>query len=477
MKKILIALLLTEIVVAQNIKISIEKRFVPFVQGLKKTGIRFDIQDKNSSLEAFEDIKTGKASFAIVRGDILTDNMESKNFFKNDSFQDFRIISKLKEEYSSFLYLISKNSNNKDAYEVLNPERKTGKVKKISIGYLKDLSIIYLSDIAKSIDSEYRFHYRSFSAEESLRKLQEGKLDACYLFISKKFALKANQNGFNLSSIKKPTRIEDENFGRLFKNPKVFTKADGGIRVENYLIASSTVSDVFLKPMISALKKSGNLGVNINSEMGQVESRVASLSSKIDIEEAQENAEEAQRQKECKDARNQGEMLSLEQGHIFTIGKSINAKINELSQRIDSNSDLSYFKSQITPKSFEVKLNIKDANILIKNVQKFMNTCEPSYVMSSMNELRFKTSELKSIQTTIYMLESEIGKQLHIGEKEIKDKQERELKEYELIEKEAVARAEILQKNELEKEARAKVEDLKAKAKEESKGFFEKIFN
>ena len=499
MKRIVIALLITEMVVAQNIKISVEKRFEPFVKSLKKQGLRFDIQDKNSSLEAFEDIKNSKASFAIVRGDILADNMESKNFFKNESFQDFRIVSKLKENHSSFLYLISKNSRN-NAYEVLNPESRTGKVKKISIGYLKDLSIIYLADIARSVDSSYRFHYRSFSPKESLKKLQDGELDACYLFTSPQFASHAQQSGFSISNIEKPVKMKDENFATKIKEQKSFVPLNHAIRVDNYLIASSTISDSVLKPMVATLKKSGDLGTNIKPEMGQVDLRVASLSVKIEQEEATAKAEaeqkekelkeeEEEHEKECKDANNQAKMLPSEQGHILTIGKSVNAKIKELSSKINSNPDLSYFKSQITPKSFEVKLNLKDSNILIKNIKKFINDCESSYVMSSMNELRFKTSELKSIQTTIYMIESEIGKQLHIDEKEINDKQERELKEYELIEKEAVARAEILQQNELEKEARARAEELhdkavekleeeaKAQAEEASKGFFEKLFN
>jgi len=480
MKRIVIALLITEIVVAQNIKISVEKRFVPFVKSLNKQGLTFDIQDKNSSLEAFEDIKNSKVSFAIVRGDILADNMEGKNYFKNESFQGFRIVSKLKEKHSSFLYLISKNSKN-NAYEVLNPESKTGKVKKISIGYLKDLSIIYLADIARSVDSSYRFHYRSFSPKESLKKLQDGALDACYLFTSPQFASNAQQAGFSISNIEKPVKIKDENFAIKIKEQKSFVPLNHAIRVDNYLIASSTVSDIALKPMVSTLKKSGNLGTNIKPEMGQVDLRVASLSVKIEQEEAKANAEKEKKEEECKDSLEKSEELFAQQSFLKSYTKNAMDKIKRLLLTIKESPDLKSFLPRVTLLRQEVKENSKEASLLVKNVQNAKINCDATQVTINITNLKTKIDSVKGTRKELAMIDSEILLKGEMNEKELEAKQEQEEKILEQeqrqlqfeLEKEARARAEALEDKAVEKLE----EEAKAQVEEASKGFFEKLFN
>jgi len=496
MKHLFIFLIFIEIVTANNIKVSAESRFIPFLHSLERVeGIRFNIHECNSSLEAFEDIKNSQSEFAIVRGDILADNIESKNLFENDAFQTYKVISKLNEKFSSYLYLFSKK-HHKDAYTLLNS---TQKMRTIGIGYLKDLSLLYLSAIAKEVNSEYSFHYRSYSHLESFKRLNSDRLDACYLFTSQNFATEAQQNGFSVSSIKKPERIDDKNFGKLFKNPKVFTKANGGIRVENYLIASAQLADGELKSLIGALKKKKSLSTAVDPSFGTADLRVATLSTKIEQEEAVAKAEaeqkekelkekEEEHEKECKDALDKSQELFAQQSFLKSYTQNAQDKIQKLLATIKKAPDLRSFLPRVNLLRQEVKENSKEATLLVKNIQNAKKSCDGTQVSININNLKVKIDSVKGTRKELAMIDSEILLKGEMNEKELEAKQEQEEKILEQeqrqlqfeLEKEARARAEALQQEaikKLENEANAQVKELKAKAEEESKGFFEKLFN
>jgi len=261
-----------ESVYAQSISVSIEPRFAPFIKKVEKnqTSYTLKIQKRNTSFDVFKDIKKGKALLAIVRGDILVDNRELKKF---------QIISKLK--LPTYLYLVSKNGVN-NAYDLLNSDEKKDGVKHISVGYLNDLANIYLKDIAKNVYSQYSFRYKYFPPKESFQKLKEGKIDAAYLFLSPFLVEKAKKMKFKLQKIVKAKNRT--NLSKKLESQKAFKVETNGIRIDNYLISSSSISRKMLKSLLSSLKKQGLLLTNISKDFGKLDSRIKGISKKIDRE-------------------------------------------------------------------------------------------------------------------------------------------------------------------------------------------------
>ena len=472
---------------SQTLVVSGEKRFVAYLKALEKRQdqITFSIQEQNSSLEVFESLKLAIAKVAIVRGDILADNMAMKNYFEKNAFQDFKVISKLKEEYSTFLYLISKNGEN-DAYRLLNPDSKKKKMKKISIGKLYDLSNIYLSDIAKSVNSDYRFRYKVYSAEESLIKIEEGSIDAAYLFVSKQFASNARRANFVLQSITKPTNIKRDKFAKKIQEQKAFYQIPNGIRVDNYLVASSTLSDIELNALLTALKQDSTLVTNINPEYGELDSRVAPMSIKIDIKKAQAEAEAEAKEKECAQAQQKGLEVASPKVSLKIYTKDAIAKIKKVLSSIQKSEELGYFKPKLEELLISVNESSKEAIKIIKKISKDVSECSTAQVTATLIELNSKVAEIQSSRKELAQIRSEILQKEQL-DKEMLAKEEAALarEEEALLKSEERAFSAELQREEralaveLEKEQREAVKRKEEEAKkdegsekEEESGFF-----
>jgi len=461
---------------SQTLVVSGEKRFVAYLKALEKRQdkIAFRIQEQNSSLESFESLKVASAKVAIVRGDILADNMAMKNYFEKDAFQDFKVISKLKEEYSTFLYLISKTGEN-DAYRLLNPDPKKKKMKKISIGRLRDLSNIYLSDIAKSVNSDYRFRYKVYSAEETLIKMEEGSVDAGYLFVSKQFASNARRANFILKSITKPTNIKRDKFAIKIREQKAFHQIPNGIRVDNYLVASSTLSDIELNALLLALKENASLVTNINSEYGELDSRIAPMSIKIDIKKAQEEAEAEEKEQACKEAEEKGLEVASPKVSLKIYTKDATKKIKKVLSSIQKSEELGYFQPKLEELLLGVKENSKEATKIMKKISKQVSDCDTAQVTATLVELNSKVDAIQSSRKELAQIRSEILQKEQLN-KEMLAKEEQAMAK----EEEALLKSEERAFSaELEREQRAlataleqeKREDKKEEEKKES-GFF-----
>ena len=476
MKRLIILLfVLSSLLLSQSLVISGEKRFIAYLKKIesKQSQLRFVIRDKNSSLDAFNDIKLSKATVAIVRGDILADNMAVKNFFTNRAFQDFKVVSKLDDSFSTFLYLVSKNGES-DAYKLLNPDPKRKEMKKISVGYLKDLSNIYLLDIAKSVNSNYRFRYKFYSAEETFSKLNEESIDAGYLFLSKKMVDRARKEGFTLTSITKPMNIKEEQFAKKIKEQKAFHPMANGIRVDNYLVASSSISDFDLTVLTFALKNSSSLVGNIKSEYGEIDGRIPKISAKIDMQQAQAEAKAEVKAKECEEAKAKGLELATPKASLKIYTKDAIKKIKLVLKSVKHSEELGYFKPQLDHLLLSVNESSKEANILVKGVLKQVSECNTAQVVSGLVLLNSKVDEIQSSRKELAMIQSQIlqkGQQ----DKEMLVKEEREnlIQEEMLLLREAKAL-----EFELAKEQRAEVKALSEtivnnveKVKEEDDGF------
>ena len=412
MNRIVLFLLFSfTLLLSQTLIVSGEKRFVAYFKGLEKRQnlLRFTIQESNSSVEAFNLLKLSIAKVAIVRGDILADNIAMKNYFEKNAFQEFKVVSKLKEEFSTFLYFISKNGEN-DAYKLLNPDPKTKKMKKISIGKLRDLSNIYLSDIAKSVNSDYRFRYKAYSAEESLLKIEDGSIDGAYLFVSPTFALKARENNFKLQNITKPLNIRADMFAKKISEQKAFSRMPNGIRVDNYLIASSTLSDIELSALLFALKEDALLLTNIKPEYGEVDNRIAPMSIKIDIQKAQAKAEAEAKAKECTEAQNRAKEVASPKVVLKISSTESIRKIKTVLASVQQSDDLNYFKPQLEELLLSINEYSKKANKLIKNISKEAFDCNPTEVSALLVEINSYVDEVKSSRKVLASIQSEILK-------------------------------------------------------------------
>jgi hypothetical protein len=451
---------------SQTLVVSGEKRFVAYLKALEKRQdkIAFRIQEQNSSLESFESLKVASAKVAIVRGDILADNMAMKNYFEKDAFQDFKVISKLKEEYSTFLYLISKTGEN-DAYRLLNPDPKKKKMKKISIGRLRDLSNIYLSDIAKSVNSDYRFRYKVYSAEETLIKIEEGSIDAGYLFVSKQFASNARRANFILKSIAKPTNIKRDKFAIKIREQKAFHQIPNGIRVDNYLVASSTLSDIELNALLLALKENASLLTNINSEYGELDSRVAPMSIKIDIKKAQEEAEAEEKEKACKEAEEKGLEVASPKVSLKIYTKDATKKIKKVLSSVRKSEELGYFQPKLEELLFSVKENSKEATKIMKKISKQVADCDTVQVTATLVKLNSKVDAIQSSRKELAQIRSEILQKEQLN-KEMLAKEEQAMAK----EEEALLKSEERAFSaELEREQRALRATLEQEKRDEKK--------
>jgi hypothetical protein len=457
---------------AQTLVVSGEKRFIPYFKSLeKKQGqLKFTIRDKNSSLEAFESLKSSIAKVAIVRGDILADNMAMKNYFEKNAFQDFKVISKLKEEFSTFLYFISKNDVT-DAYILLNPDPQNKKMKKISIGLLKDLSNIYLSDIARSVNSDYRFRYKAYSAEESLGKIDDGSIDGAYLFVSKKFVFKVQKENFILKNITKPTNIKRDKFAKKIKEQKAFHQMPNGIRVDNYLIASSTLSDVELSALLFALKQNSNLIANIKPEYGEIDSRVAPMSIKIDIQKAQDEVEAEAKEKECQEAKEKGLEIASPKVSLKIYTKDATSKIKKVLSSIQQSEELSYFKPKLESLLISVKESNKEASKIMKKVSKDVSECNTAQVTATLIELNSKVAEIQSSRKELAQIRSEILQKEQL-DKEMLAKEEQALAREEEASLKSEERAFSA---ELQREERALAVELEKEQREAVKKQEEKL--
>ena len=458
---------------SQTLIVSGEKRFIAYFKNLeKKQGqLKFTIRDKNSSLEAFESLKSSISKVAIVRGDILADNMAMKNYFEKNAFQDFKVISKLKERFSTFLYLISKNDVT-DAYELLNPNPKNKKMKKISIGALRDLSNIYLSDIAKSVNSNYRFRYKAYSAEESLEKIDDGSIDAAYLFVSKKFVLKAQKENFILKNITKPSSMKSvDNFAKKIREQKAFHQMPNGIRVDNYLVASSSLSDVELSALLFALKQDATLVTNVNPEYGEVDSRVAPMSIKIDIQKAQNEAEAEAKEKECQEAKEKGLEVASPKVSLKIYTKDATSKIKKVLSAIQKSEELGYFKPKLESLLISVNESNKEASKIMKKVSKDVSECNTAQVTATLIELNSKVSEIQSSRKELAQIRSEILQKEQL-DKELLAKEEQAL----VREEEALLKSEERAFSaELQREERALAVELDKEQREAVKQQEEKL--
>ena len=484
----IITLFLIEIVYPIELNISTQKEFEPFLKKLDKSqhSLKFIIRERKTSLEAFNDLKLGISTVAIVRGDILADNVGAKNYFKNSSFSDFKILSKLKEELSTFLYLIvikekaimdSDNIKFNNAFKLLNPKK--GKMKNISVGYINDLANYYLSDIADSANSNYRFRYKFFSPKLSLAKLKEGSLDSAYMFVSKKFALKARKNGFVLTNILKPLNVKSEKFSKKISEQKEFNRIGADIRVDNYLIVSSSISDNQLTALVSSLKGTNSLVTNIKPELGAVDTRVAAISTKIDIKKGQAIAEADQKAKECKETSEKSKEISDKQASFKTYEKSVLKRIKKILLTIDNSPELSSFRPRIEDDLLlSVKDSSREAKRLLANVRDNIKECDTAKITSSLVELSSKIDDIKGVRKELAILQGEIIKKRQVDDELTVKEEEAQAEEF--AREDRMLQAQLEQESraieaELEKEARAKTAELEKLKEEAKKGVFTKI--
>jgi hypothetical protein len=383
---------------AQNITVAVESRFVPFIKKVErnKSSLKFNIQKKNTSFDAFQAIKKKKVLLAIVRGDILID-------YNNNSNQ-IRIISKLKSP--TFLYLVSKNGIN-NAYELLNSDEKKEGVKCISVGYLNDLSNIYLKDIAKNVYSQYSFHYKYFPPKESFKKLKENKIDSAYLFLSPFFVKKAKKMGFKLQKI-----IKAKNktiLSKKLEEQKAFTVKSNGIRVDNYLITSSTISKKSLKALLFSLKKQGVVLSKTSSQFGKIDSRTITLSKKIDTERKIAKALVLKQEKECKDAKSKRLKLLNKKKKFKIAKKYIYKKMKAITLSLNSKSmgDLKLLLGNIR---LSVKHLDKDFFKIVKKLESKKLQCNPYKTDKYMKLLNLKISKLNSNKNKLKNIKKKILK-------------------------------------------------------------------
>lgn len=460
---------------AINVTVAGEKRFTKYLKNLESNQLKFIIRDKNSSLEAFEEIQSSIVNIAIVRGDILVDNMASRNYFKENSFQDFKILSKLKENFSTYLYLVSKDKVT-NAYEVLNPDAITKKRKSIAIGVLKDLSNIYLEDIAKSVNANYRFRYKSYSTKESLLRVLDNSVDAAYLFLSPELVSEARKNKLILGRMVNPVNVKTENFAKKITEQKAFNLVSNGIRVDNYLVVSSSISDVELNALVLALKKDTNLVTNVKKEFGEVDSRIASMAIKIDIQKSQAAADAKVKQEECKEAKNKALEVATPKVSLALYTKDATKKIKLVLSSVNRAEELNFFKPQLDALLLTVNESNKEANKLMKNISKEVSNCNAAQVSAVLIALNIKVGEIQNSRKELALIQSEILKKGQL-DKESLAREEKSL----IKEAEALAKSEEkLFAMELEKEQRALEAVLeqeeraeeKALVKEEESGFF-----
>ena len=406
---------------AKEISISVESRFLPFVKKMEKRQSLyiFNVQKKSTSFDAFKDIKKGKVSLAIVRGDILVDNNSSKKI---------KIISKLKSP--TFLYLVSKSGVN-NAYDLLNSDEKKDGVKYISVGHLNDLSNIYLKDIAKNVYSQYSFRYKYFSPEASFKKLKEDKIDAGYLFLSPSLVKKAKKMGFKLQKIvKAKNRI---NLSKKIESQKAFTMLSNGIRVDNYLVASSSLSKKMLKSLLLALKKQGILLTSIKSEFGRIDSRVKGISKEIDQEIKEVRLLALKKEKACKSAKLKRLKLSSLKRNFRRVKENIFKKIKAVKSTI--NSDGHHFNSSLKTLRNSVKSLDREFITLVKKVQNKKLKCNVSKTDKYLKLLTLKASKLNRCKSKLKKIE----KKILLAKKEaIKKEKEIIIVKQEIIAKEPV---------------------------------------
>jgi len=398
-KYIFILILISiESIYAQTISVSIEPRFVAFIKKLEKREAfcTLKIQKRDTSFDAFNDIKKGKALLAIVRGDILVDNSKLKKF---------KIISKLK--LPTYLYLVSKNGVN-NAYDLLNSDEKKEGVKHISVGYLNDLANSYLKDIAKNVYSQYSFRYKYFPPKESFQKLKEGKIDSAYLFLSPFWVQKARKMKFKLQKIVKAKNRA--NLSKKLELQKAFKIEANGIRVDNYLIASSSISQKMLKSLISSLKKQGLLLTNISKGFGKLDSRIKGISKKIDNEIQQAKTLALKKEKECRTAK-------LKRAKIFSIKKrfrrekqTLLKKIKQLSSTLRSFDNKKSLKASLANIRLSIKKIDKEFIKVFKRVQRKEYMCNVSKTKEYIKLLNLKVSKLNKSKSILKKIQKEILK-------------------------------------------------------------------
>jgi len=460
------------LVFSKTILVSGEKRFEPFFKNLEKTQnhVKISFIKKKNSLDALKDIEKNKALFAIVRGDILVDNMLQKNFFTQKSFQDFKVITKLDKNFATFLYLISKNGIN-DAYRLLNPDSSNKEMKKISIGQLKDLSNIYLADIAKSVNSAYRFKYKSYSGKESLTKINDKSIDAAYLFVSPEFVKYAKKEKFFVQNILKPSSVKSEKFAKKIREQKAFHFMPNGIRVDNYLIASSSVSDIDLSALVYVLKGGNSLITNIKGEYGEVDKRVASMSVKIDLQQAEAKAEAKAKEEECLEAKKRGSELSESKASLIVYTKNAKKKIRKVLSFVNQSNELSYFTPQLEHLLVSLNETNQESRKLINKTLKQISECSVDKIGMTLILLNAKVDEVQSSRKELALIESEIGrkKQFDIKSKE----QEETMMLAELAKEERLLAQELVrEQRNLEQKLVEKWEEQKAEVAKEEGGFF-----
>lgn len=475
MKTVIATLFLTIALFADSITIVTEKSFTPFLKEIEKTQkVSFSIHETNSSLEAFEQIKKdSKPMFAIVRGDILRDNLESKNFFEETAYQNFKIITKLDSE-PTYLYFISKKNVKGDAYDALTPNRQTQKIKKISIGYLRDLSFIYLNDIAKSVNADYRFHYRAFEPEDSLRKLENGSLDACYMFVSKDLKKKIERLGFSLSKLKKPVNIDAKKFGEVFVDKKTFHELHNGIQVDNYLIASSSINETHLYPLVFALNESNSLKA-VDPKFGETDSKVSNITQEIEKAKAEQEVEQALKDKECKESDLKYKEFRSRKVTLDFYGNNTLLKVKKLKTDVQQMPEYQYFIPRIQILLDDIKRVQNESKNLAKEAEQSKKACDIASSENKLNEVKYKIDDILRVPKELANLESEILRQTQLDEQElirkieekqaIAEQEERRLEETLAAEKRRI---------EAQIEAQLQIEETKRKI-EEGKGLFETV--
>jgi hypothetical protein len=475
MKLLITTLLLTLSLVAESISIVAEKSFVPFLKKIEQTQkLPFMIDEKNTSLEAFEKIKkNAKPMFAIVRGDILADNLEAKNFFKDTAYQNFKVITRL-DSQPTYLYFITKRHIKSDAYDALTPNRQTQKIKKISIGYLRDLSFIYLDHIAKTINAAYRFHYRSFEPEESLQKLDVGTIDGCFMFVSKDMKNQIERLGFSLSKLKKPVNIDATKFAEVFSDKKTFHELHNGIQVDNYLIASSSINETHLYPLVYALNESNALKT-VDSKFGIPDERVSKVSAEIEQDQKNRQSKLEEQLKACSEAKESGMGLSFRYGTFEAYNKAIKAKFQAISKEVDNVIELFPFKPELDNLNFSYKLTNQETSKIIKNLKDKISDCNVKQVDTNLALIDVKLENIKNIKSSLAQLESRIlhKRQLDSEQLLVEQKQkEQELERENRIFQQQMELEEKRYQAILEKEIRAKEEE----AKQGILGFVKKVF-
>ena len=299
------------------------------------------------------------------------------------------------------------------------------------------------------------------------------------MFVSQEFSLKARKEGFVLTNIIKPVNVKAENFAKKIAEQKAFTKVGNGIRVDNYLVVSSSISDEALSYLIASLKYNNALVANVKPEFGTVDTRVAAISTKLDIQKEQAVAKAKQKAKECKETAEKNREISDKQASFKTYKKSVLKKIKKILSTIDNSPELSSFRPRIEDDLLlTVKDSSREAKKILANVRSSVKECDTSKITSSLIELSRKIDEIKGVRKELAILQSEIIKKRQMDE-ELALKEEK-IREEELAREERMLQAQLEReslaiKAELEKEARAKAAELEKMREEAEKGIFTKI--